>query len=477
MAVAALAALGPSVTATAAQASAPAAARPAPAAEPPIRLEAPATNVALGGRWQLLDVLYDNPGADYPDPFTVTADFAGIAGFAKAEFEEPEQEDCKVTGTKVTCTGSAVLRGGARGRLATIVVRTLPGAKVGDRGTVKISAHVRGRTVKGVDARVEAGGPDLEMKMPDHDPRPEPGARIPLPFTLTNKGTEPVTDVLLTAEATYGLKLGLDHRNCAYRRGPMDYVGGEDAYLDALMNMSATYQCRIKGTFLPGRSYRLALPAGIRVAAYASGSERFFLRVDEDNAGNRTAWRGGRTVRTGTGPELKFKTVAVAAPTGVGDTGRDTNRYNSHYFGTVSVAGGADFAAVGTTVRGGAGTTVRATVKLRNQGPAYFLSAREVQGILKLPKGVSVVKADPACRPRERADGTVAYHWCEVVPPGGRIFVKPGDEFAYTFTLKLEQTLKDVSGSFSTRFLADTYLDDPDHRNDSARIRVNPSRS
>ncbi|WP_328969819.1 hypothetical protein [Streptomyces sp. NBC_00239] len=473
LAAAGLTALG--LSAPAALASTPAsaavpAALSAPAAEPPIRLSAPPVSMAPGG-WQHLGVFYDNPGTEFQGAFTITADFAGIAGFAKAEFVEPEHEDCTVTGTKVTCPSGYLgfdgLRAGAHDRLATIAVRALPGAKLGDRGTVTVSADVPGRTVNAVTAKVGVGGPDLVMKMAKHNERPKAGAKLPLPFVLSNEGTEPVTDVLFTAEASYGLQLGGDHRNCSYRPGAI--VGADGP----LLGMWSTFQCRIKGTFAPGKSYRLAIPAGIRVAEYASSSETFFIRVDEDNAANRKAWRKGLKVRTGTGPELTFMTVPTAASTGLGDTGRDVNRYNSHYYGTVSVAGGADFATVGTTVRGKAGAKVQATVKLRNKGAAYFLSAREVQGVLKLPQGVSVVKADPACAARKRADGTVSYYLCTVTPPGGRGFVKPGDEFAYTFTLKLEKTLENVSGTFSTRFNLDASTD-PNPANNTAKLRVNP---
>ncbi|MCB5166124.1 hypothetical protein LG634_14935 [Streptomyces bambusae] len=466
--LAALALTAPVSAAEPAASAVPAAA--SSSAHPVIKLTSSPVNVGLGG-WRRLEIRYNNPGPEVRGGYTVTADLAGVAGFIRAEFDEPDSRYCKATGTKITCKPEfgLIREGTADGQMATIALWTLPGAKVGDKGAVTVSVTAPGRTVEPVTTTVEAGGPDLALTMPKHKEKQKPGAKIPLPFTFTNKGTEPVTDVLLTAEATYGIQLGGNHRNCSYRVGSMR--GRPTSDVDTVN----TYQCRIKGVFRPGKTYRVATPVAMRVAEWTSSWEYFEIRVDEDNAEHRRIWRqDAHKARQGAGPELTATQVPVAAPQQIGEHGRDVNPYNSHYSGSLFVAGaGADFGTVGTTVRGKAGDTVKATVKLRNHGPAYF-SAQKAQGILKLPKGVTVVKADPACTVVKRADGTVKYHWCAAVPPGGRSYVKPREEFSYTFTLKLDRTLKNVSGSFSTRLFTDDN-EDQNFANDKAPVRVNPT--
>ncbi|MEW2068009.1 peptidase [Streptomyces sp. NPDC007346] len=456
------------------------AAAPAQAADIPVLAIGGPAETALypyeeGGEPQhsTLGLTINNPTGsegddDYETEFTITLDLSGIAGVADAA-AEGEFSDCEVTGAKAVCTDRGIWAG-LRG-IDDILLTAAKGSKEGDTGTISVTGESKGATFTPFTTKVTVGGVDLVMEELPFKEQTNPGDKQQAPITFTNRGTRAADGVLLGLVYTRGLDIAQRYANCEYTEDGTDLPGS--GWTTAL--------CSVEGSFGVGETYTLATPLTIEATTRAF-NDIFIYRIHEDSAAQRKALRAGASFERGAGAVLKA--VPVKAPAKKGATARsgDLNPWDNQHEADFRTKNTADFVAYGDQVAGAEGSTVKADIGFRNEGPAWIAYLRSGETVAALdftvPQGATVTAKPDRCH-AVTADGG---YRADQKSPAPRyvcdtsLTVKDGGGLDLTFELRIDTSMVGASGEVTVRspwLQQPTLPFDPEPANNTAFLILN----
>ncbi|MFG3409130.1 peptidase [Streptomyces sp. NPDC048142] len=392
----------------------------------------------------------DDEDGGYGGHFTLTFDLSGVDGVADVAFDgESTSADCRITGTKAVCEDWGIWPGNQGA--ADLTVTAAEGSEDGDTGTIKVTGEAEGVTFTPFTTRLTVGGPDLVMEQLPFDQELNPGDKQQAPITFMNRGSRDADGVLLTLLYSRGLDIPQRYTNCEYTvDDPADQGIG-----------FTTALCSVEGSFEAGETYTLATPLTIEATTRAF-YDTFVYRIHEDGAAQRAAQRAGATFERGDGSVLKAvpakKKSAVAR-------GADLNPYDNQQEVDFRTKNTADFVAYGDEASGAAGTTVKADIGFRNEGPAwigYIRSGEDVATVdFTVPQGASVTAKPDRCRAvtaegkyREDQKSPAPRYVCYT-----SMTVRDGAGLDLPFELRIDKALIGASGEVTVR---NTWLQDPE---------------
>lgn len=417
-------------------------------------------------------ITVNNPSPDeenggYGGDFTLTFDLSGIAGVADVAFDgESNSADCKVTGTKAVCEDWGIWPGlqGA----ADLLVTAAQGSEDGDTGTIKVTGEAEGATFTPFTTRITVGGPDLVMRQLPFEQELDPGDEQQAPITFTNRGSRAADGVLLTLMYSRGLDIPQRYSNCEYTEDDPGVPG--IGWTMAL--------CSVEGAFEAGETYTLATPLTIEATTRAF-YDTFVYRIHEDGADQRTAQRAGAPFERGSGGVLKAVPVKNK---GAAARGVDLNPYDNQQEADFRTKNTADFVAYGDQASGAAGSTVRAELGFRNEGPAwigYIRSGEDVATVdFTVPQGATVTAKPDRCRGvtadgkyREDQTGPAPRYFCPT-----SMTVRDGSGLDLPFELRIDKALTGATGKVTirnTRLQNPALPFDPKPANNTALLVLN----
>ncbi|WP_103530449.1 peptidase [Streptomyces sp. SM11] len=391
----------------------------------------------------------DDEDGGYGGQFTLTFDLSGIDGVADVAFDgESGSADCEITGTKAVCEDWGIWPG--RQDVADLLVTAAEGSEDGETGTIKVTGEAEGVTFTPFTTRLTVGGPDLVMEQLPFDQELNPGDKQQAPITFMNRGSRDADGVLLTLLYSRGLDIPQRYTNCEYTVADPDVPG--IGFTTAL--------CSVEGSFEAGETYTLATPLTIEATTRAF-YDTFVYRVHEDGAAQRAAQRAGATFERGDGSVLKAVPVKKKSAVARGADLDPTDNQQEADFRTKNTA---DFVAYGDEASGAAGTTVKADIGFRNEGPAwigYIRSGEEVATVdFTVPQGASVTAKPDRCRAvtaegkyREDQKSPAPRYVCDT-----SMTVRDGAGLDLPFELRIDKALIGASGEVTVR---NTWLQNP----------------
>ncbi|MFB7231146.1 peptidase [Streptomyces fimicarius] len=413
----------------------------------------------------------NNPGGDekddeYETEFTVTFDLSGIAGVADTEVKDTS--DCKVTGTKAVCKDYGIWAG-LRG-IDDLLLSAAEGSEVGDSGTITVTGQSKGATFTPFTTKVTIGGPDLIMEQLPFKEQTNPGDKQQAPITFTNRGTRAADGVLLNLVYSRGLDIPERYSNCEYTED--DPASRGIGWTTAL--------CSVEGSFEVGETYTLATPLTIEVTDRAY-YDMFVYGIHEDGAAQRTAQRAGAPFERGSGSVLKA-VPAKAKKSAPAARGGDLDPWDNEHEADFRTKNTADFVAYGDKVAGAEGSTVKAEIGFRNEGPAWIGYIRSGEAVATLdftvPQGATVTAKPDLCR-AVTADGghledqksPAPRYTCTTTP-----IVKDGGGLDLPFELRIDKSMVGAAGAVTVRspWLVNPKLPfDPETDNNTAYLILN----
>ncbi|WP_228922425.1 peptidase [Streptomyces sp. DH7] len=400
-------------------------------------------------RHSTLGFTIDNPSQDeenggYEGDFTLTFDLSGIDGIADVAFDgESGGADCEVTGTKAVCEDWGIRPGNQRA--ADLLVTAAEGSRAGDTGTIRVTGEAAGATFTPFTTRLTVGGPDLVMHRLPFDQELNPGDEQQAPITFTNRGSRDADGVLLTLLYSRGLDIPQRYANCEYTVDDPDVPGIG----------WTTARCSVEGAFEAGGTYTLATPLTIEATTRAY-YDTFVYRIHEDGAAQRAAQRAGAPLARGAGPVLRALPVK-ASQQGATARGSDLNPGDNQQEADFRTENTADFVAYGDEASGAAGTTVRADIGFRNEGPAWIGNIRSGEDVatvdFTVPQGASVIAKPDRCRAvtaagkyREDQKSPAPRYVCDT-----SMTVRDGAGLDLPFELRIDEALIGASGEVTVR--------------------------
>ncbi|WP_285545622.1 hypothetical protein [Streptomyces lavendulae] len=352
--------------------------------------------------------------------FTFTVDRAPVAGIASVKESSAAPQKCVESGTKLICKDKGPRPG------VDLVATAEKEAKEGASGTVEVTGTAAGATVTPARTTLQIGGPDLLMKDLGLKKDPKPGESQALPLAFRNESTQSAKGVVLELEATRGLELPERYDNCTYRT----------------TGTATKVVCTVEGEFEGKATYELAGDSPLHLKAGANAlNERFGYGIYPLGAPQKAADAkrpDAAGAATAAGRKLTARKKAEAAPAPL--RAPDLNPVDNKRVADLTVPNTADFAAEPLTVKGAAGTTVKAVVAARNNGPAWVAGTGPAAVVdVVLPQGVKVVTAPAACRAVQPA-----LYRCATGP-----VVLENEKLAFPFELKIEKAVKDAKGAIT----------------------------
>ncbi|WGP12182.1 peptidase [Streptomyces sp. SH5] len=389
----------------------------------------------------------DEENGGFGGYYTLTFDLSGVAGVADVKFDGESSPDCEITGTKAVCEDWGIWPGlqGA----ADLVVTAADGAENGDTGTITVTGEAEGATFTPFTTRLTVGGPDLVMKRLPFKTELTPGEKQQAPITFANRGTRDADGVLLTLRYSRGLDIPQRYSNCEYT---VDDPGQPDFG-------STTALCSVEGAFEAGATYTLATPLTLEATERAY-YDTFLYRIQEDSAAQRAAQRAGAAFERGTGGVLKV----VPVKKGAAVSSADLNPYDNQQDVDFRTENTADFVAYGDDVAGPEGSTVKADIGFRNEGPAWIGHIRSGEDVatvdFTVPQGASVTSKPERCR-AVRADGSYREDQKSPAPRyvcNTSMTVRDGAGLDLPFELRVDKAMVGASGAVTVR---NTWLQNP----------------
>lgn len=322
---------------------------------------------------------HQDPNVAVPPQELVVSD-AGMKGVAEVEWPQ----GCTMTGNKGVCTVPGVSVGHVDLPDAAIRIRPLPGVAAGAKGSLSITVRNKDGKTQTVKPTVTlADGPSLAVAAPPPAAL-APGATGPVPIAVANEGNRPLPSLRLGLRFSRGLTPVQRFSNCRY----------EDDHSNGYRSIAAA--CTIDQPLAPGATY--GAPDALTVKAAADGYDESVGLTAESPEHAQPHPPG----TPGTGPELRLVPVPGGDP---GAAGRNDRSYGTAEF---PVRNTADFGLSATAIPdGGAGRTVKVTVKISNRGPAsigpaaFFLPVARLD--IRIPDGAKAVAWPSDCVPRDKA--------------------------------------------------------------------------
>ncbi|WP_030579681.1 hypothetical protein [Streptomyces anulatus] len=389
----------------------------------------------------------DEENGGFGGDFTLTFDLSGVAGVADVKFDGESSPDCKVTGTKAVCEDWGIWPGlqGA----ADLVVTAADGSENGDTGTITVTGQADGATFTPLTTRLTVGGPDLVMERLPFKTELTPGEKQQAPITFANRGTRDADGVLLTLRYSRGLDIPQRYSNCEYTVDDPDLP--DFGWTTAL--------CSVEGAFEAGATYTLATPLTLEATERAY-YDTFLYGIHENSTAQRTAQRAGASFERGTGGVLK----AVPAKKGAAARSTDLDPYDNQQEADFRTENTADFVAYGDQVAGPEGSTVKADIGFRNEGPAWIGHIRSGEDVatvdFTVPQGASVTSKPERCRAvtadgkyREDQNSPAPRYVCNT-----SMTVRDGAGLDLPFELRVDKAMVGASGAVTVR---STWLQNP----------------
>ncbi|MFC9478744.1 peptidase [Streptomyces griseus] len=413
----------------------------------------------------------NNPGGneeddEYETEFTVTFDLSGIAGVADTEVKDTS--DCTITGTKAVCKDYGIWAG-LRG-IDDLLLSAAEGSEVGDSGTITVTGQSKGATFTPFTTKVTIGGPDLIMEQLPFKEQTNPGDKQQAPITFTNRGTGAADGVLLTLVYSRGLDIPERYSNCEYTED--DPASRGIGWTTAL--------CSVEGSFEVGETYTLATPLTIEATDRAY-YDMFVYGIHEDSAAQRTARRAGAPFERGSGSVLKA-VPAKAKKSAPAARGGDLDPWDNQHEADFRTTNTADFVAYGDKVAGAEGSTVKAEIGFRNEGPAWIGYIRSGEAVATLdftvPQGATVTAKPDLCR-AVTADGGYLEDQTSPAPRytcTTTAIVKDDGGLDLPFELRIDKGMVGAEGAVTVRspWLQDPKLPfDPKPANNTAYLILN----
>jgi len=395
---------------------------------------------------------------------TVTIDTAEVKDLATVDAMDlgsDDQKVCPAAGTLITCTIDGPLRFGGRGTIVPLLALRVTGREGATEGadgrrlTISISADGGRATSSPLRVTVGAGA-DLAGFIDTKATAVAAGATVDTDLRVVNTGAETMHDVML-------ILLGWD-RTLVDGKG---FSNCEYGYLT---------RCSFEDDLAPGTTYELSSPmrrknpadaaAGSQARAIGSWSTTSdYFDFQTDTAGEDGA--SGMIGIDGTGPAVHLQAVAEPAVKPSKLNQADPKLDNNVLLSEFEVTGGEkpDEAAVGATVTGVAGEKVAAKVGFVNNGPGtlyhWTFENTDVVTEVKVPAGLTVVKADERCVPAPEAaetDGPGDDFVCATYAYARAGWTKAKASTLYDFTFKV----KSASAPGTVEINGDGLLSDGD---------------
>ncbi|MEU3785776.1 hypothetical protein [Streptomyces sp900129855] len=365
----------------------------------------------------------------------LTVDVSSLAGIADVSW--PDNCTPDDAGTVAVCdTGDVPTRYSAQVQLK---VRAAAGAAVGAQGAIEYSAEATGGpdgTLTAPQGSAETfvtvgSGPDLGIGAPQDLTGVAPGTTLTVPYSVTNTGNETAHGFSVQMWATYGLDVATRYPQCTYT-GPND---------DDSQYPSMTYvTCSFDTDVAPGATVELPQPLRLAVTDHAL-YERFDYNVEPG---------GGAT-----------------------DLDSSDNGRSWH----IDADNTADFAVHGTKASGAAGDTVTAGFRFVNRGPAWVgnVASGDPVAVIDyyLPPGTTATSVPATCHSAWTSgdDPSIGHYACTLPT-----WAKPRLKVDFPFRLRIDRVVPDATGRVTVHPHSDTSVGfDPNPRNDTAKVVVNPS--
>ncbi|WP_433389224.1 hypothetical protein [Micromonospora sp. KLBMP9576] len=375
----------------------------------------------------------------------VTVDLSALAGVATASFPDW----CVTAGTSVTCPmppGATPDEYGTVNGTVPVVFRAAPGAADGATAVLDYTLDAEGLAPSTQQATVSVrSGPDLLDLVDEYVSGTEVGDVRKVPVAVVNAGDQPAGDLRLTVRFPVGLQPA-SYRNCRY---------GTDTVLATVV------VCTVRGTFAPGIRHELRNGFATTIGPATLGDKRITQFVEPlATAGPLPG--GVSLTRREADRALRLRPVGEPLdPIAAGSA------YGSTYLRDIH--GAFDIAAVGATVTGAVGDTVRVTVGVRNDGPGVpdgTVSGGDAGGFLFTPPaGVTVLADPPGCGPTNDDGGGAPTSW---VCWRGAVF-PAGQSFTVPFDLRIDGP---AGAPGVVRLQGDYPRPDDDPANDSAPVTL-----
>ncbi|MEU6772647.1 hypothetical protein [Streptomyces sp. NPDC046759] len=385
-----------------------------------------------------------NTGTTTIDSYTFTLDGTSLQRVADVTKPCPQKAD-----HVLVCKGEGPLvpRGD---EFFPVPLTRAKGALVGASGELRITVESHGvqlasRTVK-VTVPDEGLVPDRLDRTPDVR-KVKPGTSMKVTGGFTNYGAKPLNSTLVVMSYE-GLRPDQEFSNCEY-----------NAYGDTTQG-GGLARCEVKGPIDVNGSYDLDLGSLTADTAVIKGQFRV-------GYGGDYQWGSDRPHHRGTGGELKLTPRPASAPPARPQPTEATFRFD--------VDNTADIQAVGTTVRQkGTGALVKATVGVRNKGPAGMAAwtgsdpgedpPYEIH--VSLPAGTEAVATPEHCHKFTDRKGTLVDYqcWQDVQD----LWIEPGQYTTWSFVLRVI----DPKALKPGRIKVDSLSTDPVTSNNSAAIVV-----
>ncbi|MFI1527860.1 peptidase [Streptomyces griseus] len=414
----------------------------------------------------------DNPGGEEGDEddeteFTVTFDLSGLAGVADAAVGE--SADCEVTGARAVCTDRGI-RPGLRG-IGDLLLTAAEGSEEGDTGTITVTGRSKGATFTPFTTEVTVGGPDLVMEELPFKERTKPGDKQQAPITFTNRGTRDAEGVLLGLVYSRGLDIPERYSNCAYTEDDTGPRGSG----------RTTVLCSVPGSFEVGATYTLETPLTIEATTRAY-QDTFVYSIHEDGADRRGDRRAGAPFERGGGSVLRAVPAKAPKPGAAVARGGDLAPWDNQHEADFRTENTADFVAYGDRVSGAEGSTVKADLGFRNEGPAWIGHLRSGEAVATLdftvPRGATVTAKPGLCR----AATAAGEHREDQTSPAPRYLcpttaaVRDDGGLDLPFELRIDEALVGAEGAVTVRapWLQNPKLPfDPEPANNTAYLVLN----
>ncbi|MFI7430230.1 LPXTG cell wall anchor domain-containing protein [Micromonospora sp. NPDC049836] len=437
-----------------------------------------ANNAVLtpGGTLRTISVY---PLTDRPLPSsTLTVDRGEVDAFALVE-PPPGTKSCTESGAVIRCT----VQGGADSALLHLSVSARDGATAGQEGRLTLTLSTPDAGTATARPTITVGEGVALVAAAELPLSGRPGARLPAPLAVTNRGATPARGAVLLVQGPYPLLPDRRYQNCQYAERPIPDLGATVfacSFPDAVLEPGATAR--------PDDSFALRFRRDAWAPDDLRGNAFWFTPADWQEFLS-IARLGDRLGPWGTQGTLRLTTragVASAPPQ------TDVDPYDNGTALFLHVTGDqrADLAADGATVTGVVGATVPLTVGWTNNGPA----ATTVDGSqqlwtlarVRVPEGAVAVSAPRSCQDvrqiREDDPGPEIpeYGWGV---PGAREYechatenIPPGGQLRLRFELRITRAAS--TGRIELRhYRGDERRPDLNPANDSAIIRVAPPAS
>ncbi|WP_405091892.1 LPXTG cell wall anchor domain-containing protein [Micromonospora sp. NBC_01392] len=443
---------------------------PASAADPAVQLALyfPNTTVALGSEGKIeTPYVYANEPV-VVNNLTVRYDYSGLAGKAKIT---PEIDgDCTTPAKNVLLCQEHFEVGidewGIAG-LLNINIAPAAGAKDGDSGDLKVTVSADGVTSASHTATVKigegvdlAGGPEVTRSA-------APGGSFTAPLAVRNAGETTAKGAVVVFDQDYGIRTSKHYSNCTYVEDWLRTCSFPDL------------------TVAGGETFAATVPYTVAKDAYAPGADYAYhnwMTVAEfDDFTDYLDNHGVSVGKPGTeGPLVLTKQSAVQARSFQADPNPENNWSGME----VKVTGknGVDLAAIGDSVTGKKGDVVKATVGVRNNGPATLDFGRSGSPVTKIdvtvPTGTTAVEVPDNCMPLNGNDGD----WQEPGTPGAKayrcypdIFIQAGEEQTVELGLRIDKVVPNATGAvvINAKCECEGFQDDTNKANDAAKLVVN----